>query len=303
MTAAAAVSVIATCILAEREALHRFLSQLKWIELRDGLVLLVMSVVLLPLMPNRPVDPWGALNPFQIWLVTILLAAISYGGYIAIRLAGTAKGALFAGLAGGLVSSTTVTWTFARMAKSQSQSHGPLTTGILSSWIVSLLRMTAIAAIIAPSMLLPLTRVTASTACVFAIVAFFMARIRRSQEATGPLKLDHPFELFAVIQFGALLGAIMLLSKWLEPIFGARGLYGLALTSGAIDVDPVTVSMAEVAGRSIPISQACWIIASAAAANLAMKCCLAIAFGELRFALPLLLTAGAGVAVGAALLP
>src|SRR5262249_45443607 len=73
MLAAASAGVVTTFVLAERAVLHGFLEKLKWAELRSGLVLLVMSVVLLPLLPNHPVDPWGALNPFQIWLATVLI--------------------------------------------------------------------------------------------------------------------------------------------------------------------------------------------------------------------------------------
>ena len=117
MAVAAAVGVAAAAILAERQMMHEFLRRLKWMELRAGLLLLVMTVVLLPVLPDRTVDPWNALNPHQIWLMTVLVGAVSYGGYIAVRIAGERKGLLYAAIMGGVASSTTVTWMFARLAR------------------------------------------------------------------------------------------------------------------------------------------------------------------------------------------
>src|SRR6185369_424117 len=140
-------------ILAEREIMHAFLRRLTWVELRAALLLLVMTVVLLPLLPDRNVDPWNALNPHQIWLMTVLVGAVSYAGYIAVRIAGERRGLLFAAMAGGIASSTTVTWTFARLVKRSPAALPEVMAAILAAWIVSLLRMTAIAVVIAPSLL------------------------------------------------------------------------------------------------------------------------------------------------------
>ncbi len=156
MAIAAAASVGATVILAERRILHDFLQRLKWIELRAALQLLIMTVVLLPALPDRTIDPWNALNPHQIWLMTVLIAGVSYAGYISIKLAGERKGLLYAGALGGLITSTTVTWTFARLAKRDPTAQSEVMAAILAAWIVSLLRMTAIAVVIAPALAAPL---------------------------------------------------------------------------------------------------------------------------------------------------
>ena len=143
LAVAAAAGVASAAVLAERRVMHEFLRHLKWRELRAALMLLVMTAVLLPVLPDRTVDPWNALNPHQIWLMTVLVGAISYAGYIAVRLAGERKGLLAAGLLGGIVSSTTVTWTYARLARRDAGAQPALMAAILAAWIVSLLRMTA----------------------------------------------------------------------------------------------------------------------------------------------------------------
>lgn len=134
MAAAGAAGVVTFALLAEREALHEFLKKVTWQELRAALLLLAMSFVLLPILPNEPVDPWGAINPYVLWLMTILIAAISYGGYIATRLAGARRGLFYAGAVGGLISSTTVTLVYSQRARKDPALVSQTAPGIVASW-------------------------------------------------------------------------------------------------------------------------------------------------------------------------
>src|SRR5262249_7507237 len=104
-TAAAAGGVATASVLAARERLHGWLARLSWKELRSALLLLAMTVIVLPMLPDRTIDPWSSLNPRDIWLFMILTAAVSYGGYIALKLAGPSLGILVGGLVGSIVSS------------------------------------------------------------------------------------------------------------------------------------------------------------------------------------------------------
>ena len=289
--AAGAAAVAATIVLAERNFLHATLKRIEWVDLRAGLLLLVMTVILLPILPDRTLDPWGALNPHQIWLMVILIAATSYGGYIAIKLAGSANGLLFAGLAGGLVSSTTVTWSFAQMAKGHPQKRMDFVSGILSSWAVSLFRMSAIAIVIAPGLFRPLLlMIGPGFAVVGLAAAIFYSRAKRDGSRSA-LQLRDPFDFFKILEFGVLLAAIMLVSKWLLASFGPSSVIPLAAISGLADVDPMTVSIAQVAGGGVAYSQAALVICTTAAANIFAKSTLAVIFGGIRFALPILATA------------
>lgn len=82
-TPAVAAAVATTAMLASKNALHNWLQKLTWPELRSALALLVMSFILLLILPNHPVDGFGAINPFALWLMTVLTAVISFAGYIA----------------------------------------------------------------------------------------------------------------------------------------------------------------------------------------------------------------------------
>ena len=111
------VAVAVTLILALKQPLHSWLRTLTWIEIRAALILLAMTFLALPLLPDRAVDPWDAINPAEIWLLAIIIAGISFVGYIAMRVMGSQSGIAVVALAGGLASSTATTLTLARLAR------------------------------------------------------------------------------------------------------------------------------------------------------------------------------------------
>lgn len=114
MTVTAASAVAITVLLAAREPLHGFLRRLTWLELRAALILLTMTVVVLPILPNTPIDRWQMIKPFELWMMTILVGAVSFAGYVLIRLTGARAGILMTGASGGIVSSTALTLSFVR---------------------------------------------------------------------------------------------------------------------------------------------------------------------------------------------
>jgi uncharacterized membrane protein (DUF4010 family) len=296
--AAGSAAVAATVILAERRVLHGFLEQLKWVELRAALMLLVMTFVLLPVLPDRAIDPWDSINPYQLWLLTILTAGISYAGYVAVKLAGARKGLLYAGATGGLVSSTTVTWTFARMAGQYARGRSEFAAGIMASWTVSLIRMAAIALVLAPALIRPLGIPVAAAVAVMLIGAALLFRRATLDPAGAKLELRDPFDIWMILRFTAVLAIVMLAAKLLAGAMGESGLLGLGAVSGLADVDPITLSMARSAGSGVTFDEAASVILVAAGANLVAKCALAVFFGGTRLARPLL--AVAALAAGAA---
>lgn len=296
MKVAAAGAVVTAAVLAERQLLHGFLQRLTWIELRAALLLLVMTVVLLPVLPDRALDPWDALNPHQIWLMTVLVGVVSYVGYIAVRVAGERRGLLYAGLAGGLTTSTTVTWTFARLARHNPAARLEVMTAILAAWVVSLWRVVALATAIAPSLLTSLAPPMAAASAPLLIGAGLAYRAAAKTEAEG-LKLSDPLELSLMLRFAVLLAGIMLLAKLVST--GEAGLFALAGFSGLLDVDPITLSMARMANTSLSQFIAASTILIACASNGLAKSVLAVIFGGWQLGLRLAglallsLTAGA----------
>lgn len=297
MVVAAAGGVVVTAILAERRVLHAFLQRLTWIELRAALMLLVMTVVLLPVLPDRTIDPWNALNPHQIWLMTVLVGIVSYAGYIAMRVTGERRGLLFAAITGGLVTSTTVTWTFARFVKRDPAIFAEVLAAILAAWAVSLLRMTGMAIVIAPG-LLPLFSAPVGIASMLLLVPAVLAYRSAGKTASEALALQDPFELPLMLRFTAILIGIMLLSKLFSS--GESGLFALGGLSGLVDVDPITLSMARLAGTGVEPRIAVSTILIAAAANGLAKSVLGWFFGGARLGLALSGVAALAFGAGAA---
>lgn len=299
---AGSVAVAATFILAQRRALHQFLERLKWVELRAALLLLVMTFVLLPILPNRTIDPWNAVNPHQLWLLTILTAGISYAGYVAVKLAGARNGLLYAGALGGLVSSTTVTWTFARSAKQNLYGTREAAAGVLGSWTISLVRMTTIAIALAPSLMIPLGAPVVGAVLTLVVSAALLYRFTKPDGLEAKLALSDPFDLWMILRFTAVLAVIMVAANWLSALYGQGSLLGLAAVSGLADVDPITLSTAEAVGTKLTASYGSAVILVAAVGNLIAKCVLAVFFGGVRFGAPLIAAGTLAAAVAALIL-
>lgn len=138
---AVAAAVAMTLLLAARELLHRWVAALSRAEIRAILTLAAMSFLLLPVIPDRSIDPWGAVNLHEIWLLAILIAAISFAGYAAVRLFGDRLGIMVMAAAGGLASSTATTLAFARLGRAQPDAARLLGAGILIAGTVMLLRV------------------------------------------------------------------------------------------------------------------------------------------------------------------
>ena len=135
------LGVVTAAVLAYKQPLHGFVEKLGWDDVYAGLRLLIATFIALPLLPNEPIDPWGALNPYKLWLLVILISSLSLVGYVLTRLLGPSRGVALTGLTGGLVSSTAVTLSFAQDARDHPQMANALACGILLAWAVMFVRV------------------------------------------------------------------------------------------------------------------------------------------------------------------
>jgi len=248
--AAAAGGVATAGLLAWKSVLHKWLQRLTREELRSALVLLAMTFILLPLLPHRTVDPWDALNPYEIWLMTIMIAFISFVGYVAVKFAGDMHGTAITGIAGGLASSTAVTMTLAKVAHENPGQRTLLTAGILFASAVMSGRVLAIVGVINPGLLKAIALPIGAIGAVLALGAVVLMWRSASDKEDGgkTIELKNPFELSTVLKFGAILAVVILATKLLTSTIGAAGAYLVAAISGVADVDAVTLSMARGAG-------------------------------------------------------
>jgi uncharacterized membrane protein (DUF4010 family) len=300
LPAAAAAAVALTAILASREALHGLVARITWPELRAAVLLLSMTFLAAPLVPDAPIAWLGGLNPARVWTLAILLAGISFAGYLAVRLIGAERGLLAAGAAAGLVSSTAATLTHARRASE----GGPprlLAAGTHVASAVSCLRTTLLVWIaqaevarhVAPSLL-------AATA-VFLLAAIALAR-SPSAEAAVAHQPENPFEFGPVLRLALLLAAVGLLAKTAAAELGAGGLLAVAAFTGLADVDSVALSVPPLAPDSVAPRLAAAAVAMAVGVNTLAKAGYAAALGGRSHGVAVVLPSLAAFAGGAAVL-
>lgn len=278
---AVAGGVAVTLLLALREPLHRWVRSLTWEEIRAGLTLLAMSFLLLPLLPDRPIDPWGTLNPYRIWMVAILIAAISFGGYLAIRILGERLGVLAAALAGGLASSTATTLTFARLARVHPGSARLLSAGILIAGAVMVVRVGVVASLLNAALLPALTGPIVAAAAVLALAAFLLMLGNTAREQPD-LALSSPLDLGTALRMAALIAVILLATTLARDHVGSGGVLVVASVSGIADVDAITISMARLARDPAELMLALQAIGLAVAVNTLAKVAMAGWIGGVR---------------------
>lgn len=302
MRAAAAAGAVTAGLLASRDVLHRLVARLSWIELRSALLLVAMTAVVLPLLPNRTVDPLAALNPRELWLLMVLTAAVSYSGYLALKLAGPGKGPPVAGLAGGLASSTATTIAMARLSRQTDSPRGPGSGAALAA-MVSLVRASLLAAALQPALGRLIALPVGAAALVFALGGV-LPLLRKPAGPATTADIGIPFELKTVLGFGLLLAAITLAGAWINSEVGAAGGYAFAAVSGLLDVDAITLSTARSIDRGVSPDFAAIAILVAFAANAAQRAVFGWVFGARSFAIRFsvvtgLAMAAAGLAVAA----
>jgi uncharacterized membrane protein (DUF4010 family) len=280
---AVAAAVAMAILLALKAPLHTWLRRLTWMEIRAVLILLAMSCLLLPVLPNRPVDPWGTLNPAEIWLLAILIAGVSFAGYVAVRMLGDEAGIAVAAVTGGLASSTATTLSLARLANDEPKAAPLLAGGILVAGVVMLARVLVVAGVLNPGLIAGLAPPLAAAALVMtAAGAVLFLKPRAPDALHAALTIKNPFEVMRALKLAALIAVIMVASKALSAALGTRGVLLVAAASGLADVDALTLSMARLAGSGIAYEAAITAILLAVAVNTATKAVIATSIGGLK---------------------
>lgn len=299
---ATAAAVVTAIILDNKQEIHGWVNKLKEHELDAALKLLLISVVMLPLLPNEKMGPGGVLNPREIWWMVVMIASISFVGYFAIRVAGTRKGILFTSLFAGLSSSTALTLHFARQASKTPQLNAQFATGILIACGTMFPRILVYCLVINPDLLPSLIwPVLVMTALLYGPALFIWRKNDRELQVSQPTLNQNPLDLTSALVFGALLTAILLMGEFLGNWLGDAGIYFLAATSGIADVDAITLSLTRMSNNSLAMGTAVIGIVIAAATNNLVKSALAGFVGNRQIGLlvggPMVLSLAAGLLV------
>jgi len=301
MRAAGAAAVATAGILALRTPLHAWLAKIEAREIRSALILLAMTFIALPIIPDLPIGPFGGVNLREIWLIAIVLAGVSFVGYVAVRALGSQHGIMLAAAAGGLVSSTAVTASSARRAAAGEGTPRLLAAGVALATAVSFARVVAIAMALKPD-LLKLIAPPLCAAVVAALAFAFVQAYWRDGEDGDDQKVEfkNPFEFWSVLGFAILLAGIVLAGRALGENLGAGGAIIGALALGLADVDAVTVSMAQLTPQPLSLNDASLAILAAVVSNNLSKIAIGAIVGRGSFAVQILVMAVVCFLAGAA---
>lgn len=302
LTSLAAMLAIATTILLYMKAELKQLSERMTRRDTDSILQFsVLSLVILPILPNENMGPNGAFNPQQIWWMVVLISGMALAGYLALRIVGAKYGAALLGVFGGLASSTATTMMFSRHAASDACLVSMSAVVILIANVMVMIRLGIIAVVVAPSLLNDIAFIFISGI----IPGLLMIAYRwRSLSHAGELPLPqvtNPTELKTALSFGLLYAVVLLTAGWLQDQVGQGGLFAVAFVSGLTDADASALSTLRLlAIDRVSLDDAVIAVSLALLANLVFKIGLVLGIGGKslsRDALPGLLLIGIGLSM------
>jgi uncharacterized membrane protein (DUF4010 family) len=246
------LAIVTSAVLAFEQPLHGLVARIDQDDLYAGIKLLIASFIVLPLLPNTTIDPWQALNPYKLWLLVILISALSLSGYVAMRLLGPQRGTLLMALTGGIVSSTAVTLSLAKQSHEwpDHTESARLAAGIFVAWLVMVLRVTLMLFVLAPALLNDMWWMLLIFGMATLVVAWYWWRqSQRSSATAGHLVLTNPFSLWSAIKFGLFFAVVLLLVNVAKLHAPNEAMLLIAALAGATDVDAIALSMMQLAGQ------------------------------------------------------
>lgn len=300
-----AVSVVlggaVAVLLHFKEPLHRFVDRMGEGDVRAIMQLVLISLVILPVLPDRPFGPYQVLNPYQIWWMVVLIVGLSLAGYVAFKLFGANAGSALSGVLGGLISSTATTVSYARRTKESPESSRLATLIITIASTVVFGRVLVEMAAVAPRNLLeigPPIGAMFGVAILVSLGAWLLGRDRKAE----PPEPENPADLKAALVFGALYAGVLLAVAFARDRFGTAGLYAVAALSGLTDMDAITLSTSRlVAGGQVEASTGWRAILLAGLSNLVFKAGIVAVLGARRLFGRIALLFGAMLAGGGAI--
>jgi uncharacterized membrane protein (DUF4010 family) len=292
---AVALGVLVAVLLASKEVLHRITRELiSEQEMRDLLMLAAAALIVLPLLPDTPIDPWNVLRPAALGKLVVLIMAIGAAGHVALRLVGARWGLPVAGFFAGFASSTAATAGFGTRARETPALRDATVSAALFSNLASLLLFAIVIGSVAPALLLSLRWPLLGAALALSAVAAW-GLWRSSRDDGSPLqeKRARAFRLSHALTFAAVVARVLLLSAWLHQVFGERGALIAAALAALAELHAATAGLAQLyAAAGIDLAYARWGVIALLLSSAISKTVLAFVSGGIAY----------GARVGAGLL-
>lgn len=279
---ASAVIAVTAILLVEKPRLHAMVRRIDDASLRAGFRFAIMAVVVLPLLPSGPYGPLGGLRPRQLWTLVLFFTGLSFAGYLARRAAGAQRGYPIAGLVGGLLSSTGVTFTFARTSGAEAASGVPLALGVIGACSVMYVRVLVATTVLNSEAAGALVPYLAAPFLVAALIAWW--GIRKPWEPAAPEKMpSNPLQFMSALQMAALFQVVLLAVRAAQNFWGQPGVLISAGVLGLADIDALVVSMAKDAAIRLPSPTVAQAIAIGVLTNTLLKLGIGLVLGRRDF--------------------
>jgi uncharacterized membrane protein (DUF4010 family) len=281
---ASGIVAIAVLLLVEKTRLHSAVARLDDEEMRAAARFGVMAVVILPLLPEGPFGPLGGVRPRQLWILVLFFTGLSFAGYIARRAVGAKRGYPLAGVLGGLVSSTNVTYTFARLSRRAPADGAPLAIGAVGACLMLFPRVLLASALLNADVAAALWPYVLAPSAIGG--AAMVSGLRGATAAPEPPAPANPLQLWPAVQmtivFQVVLYGVFVMREW----FGGAGLLASGAVLGLTDLDALTLSMARMATEGTAATLAARAIVAGIIANSVVKLVIALALGSATFKRP-----------------
>ncbi|MBM0103836.1 MgtC/SapB family protein [Steroidobacter sp. S1-65] len=284
---AAALAVIVAMLLAFRTPAHHWAKDvLTDAEMRDGLLLAAAALVILPLTPTEPIDPWGVVQPRKLWLLAVLVMAINALGYVALRALGAKTGLAVAGLLSGFVSSTATIGAMGARTKTQPELHKGAVAGAAASSVATVIQLAIVVGLVSmPTLLMLMPALIASGLAAIIYAGFFAVRSFREMSAAEDSPKGRPFEPKTAIVFVLVVGLTLLISALLTQWLGDRGLMLAAGVAGFTDAHAPAISSASLAASGRTHAEfAALAVLVGFTTNTVSKSVVAFSLGDRRYA-------------------
>jgi uncharacterized membrane protein (DUF4010 family) len=285
-TLAGGLAVVVAVLLASRTRLHRFIrTVLTENELNDILIFAGVTLVVLPLIPDRSMGPYGALNPHSIWILVVLVMAISGAGYIAVRMLGTRFGLPVAGLASGFISSTATIAAMGTRVKAGTDVMAAAVAGAVLSTVATIAQLAIVLSATSLPTLRTLSISLASAGLTAVIYGTFFTILALRQKAGEEAESGRAFNFITALVFALTLSCIMVASAALQERFGENGIILAAALAGFVDTHSAAISVASlVASGKMTVADAVLPILAGLSTNTISKLVLASTSGGRSFA-------------------
>ncbi|MCM0032419.1 MgtC/SapB family protein [Sandarakinorhabdus limnophila] len=267
---ALALAVVTAFLLAQRQRLHGWIEGLSEADFHAVVLFAVIAGALWPVLPDRAMGPMNAWNPRELWLVVVVVCAISFAGYVLGRRLGPERGVLAMAAVGAIYSSTAVTAALAQRIKTEPESRPRLAAGIAIASAVMFLRTGLLVGLLVPFALIGFARVVGPAALVALLLAWLLAR-RAAVAPAGDAPTGNPFALLPALGFAVLVALVQLVVQWMQVRFGGSGVAITLALAGAMDVDAAIVALRGLPRGSITPGLAGTILALPVLLNTLLK--------------------------------